>query len=93
MCLLLSSAYGYRVNFFRRSSNLRTRALVACDSSKDLAAELQARQAARQERPTSKGLPALPGTQSLPPAAQIGLTLFLVAVASFAFDGGAWLYT
>jgi hypothetical protein len=58
----------------------------------DIVAELAARQAGRPERPMSKGLPELPGTAGLPPAAQIAITVLLVGISAFAFDGGAWMY-
>ena len=58
----------------------------------DIVAELAARQAGRPDRPMSKGLPELPGTAGLPPAAQIAITVLLVGIAAFAFDGGAWMY-
>ena len=58
----------------------------------DIVAELAARQAGPSDRPMSQGLPELPGTAGLPPAAQIAITVLLVGIAAFAFDGGAWMY-
>ena len=86
LCLLLSLANGYRVGVpqtSRAGRRLRMAGVViACEKPKDLAVELQARQAARPERRMSKGLPEVPGTEGLPPAAQIAVTLLLVAIAS-----------